>query len=299
MLIKFDQALRWIGSQPSFDVDIVNFSYRLNEGSIGAALRHAVASSGEKMIFFSAANNSPTDIGQEKYPSGLHDNVIVARSAGVDRVIRNSRAPPPDEQVKYQLFWTLGLNVPCDSAGSQLSGCAAATPILAAFAALIIQYASTCSITIKQKGMPPEFPLLSELIRKDNLEWLLRQIGTELRDGTVFVKPRDLFENLEDLKTTHEFLKLACTLDSSSIERQKALDRQRELEVRQARDREMRTRIREEQTQTQGEQTQANRTRTQTKAKQTRAQEEETENQEDSILGNSKLDPIRAWTYAM
>lgn len=125
----------------------------------------------------------------------MHEHVISVRGAYMSGAPVPDYNPRPTRNTRPQMFCTLARDVPCDLEGNTMSGCSVATPILAATAALFLQYAS-CIMAWDHMVEDLEPWRIKALHEKDVMEALFRKLGREMQPDTWYVQPRDLFDDL-------------------------------------------------------------------------------------------------------
>ncbi|KAK2055147.1 hypothetical protein LY76DRAFT_200231 [Colletotrichum caudatum] len=151
-----------------------------------------------ELLFFAASNN--TNNGPEKYPASMNDYVISVRGADINGSPIPEFNPAPSRGASvHPRVCTLAQDVPCDWERNTLSGCAVATPILAAASALFLQFSWGFTASEIETAVADYDPWLTEaLVERPAMESLFRLIGTEEQNNLWHVKPRDLFKNLRD-----------------------------------------------------------------------------------------------------
>lgn len=145
-----------------------------------------------RLLIFAAASDPGALF--EWFPAWLPD-VISVRGAGLEGDLIPDYNPIPSRTRESPMFCTLARDVPCElgnSGQNQMSGCPVATPILAATAALFLQYAAC----MNEWGF--EQWRADALHEKETMENLFQEIGRKVQGRTWFVQPRDLFEGLNE-----------------------------------------------------------------------------------------------------
>jgi len=93
-----------------------------------------------RVLFFAAAGNDGGNC-SELYPAALEPVISVRGTYGTSGFIdRYDPDPQPDGEGR-PLFGTLAYRVPCGPNDEEVSGCSIAAPILAATAAVFIEFA--------------------------------------------------------------------------------------------------------------------------------------------------------------
>ncbi|EFQ25226.1 uncharacterized protein GLRG_00370 [Colletotrichum graminicola M1.001] len=197
-------AIRW-SVEPEQDVDIINLSFGFDQEVTGIsdAIEEAIRVKKHKLLVFAAASNQGNGI--EKFPASMHASVISVRGAGTSGDPIPAYNPRPMASTAPRMFCTLAENVPCDSAGHNMSGCSVATPILAATAALFLQYASL--MTTKDPKVHGR--QVQALYKKNRMEDLFRSIGRPMQKDLWYVQPKDL---LRDSNTDIDHIIMAAEI---------------------------------------------------------------------------------------
>ncbi|KAH7393805.1 hypothetical protein DE146DRAFT_790176 [Phaeosphaeria sp. MPI-PUGE-AT-0046c] len=129
-----------------WNVDIVTMSFESSFycKEVEDAIYNAQILRNRRVLFFAAAGNEGGN-SPEFYPAAFDGVISVRGTYGSSGFISQYN---PDPQVCNEgkpLFGTLAYRVPCGSNGAEMSGCSIATPILAATAAIFIEFATSWS----------------------------------------------------------------------------------------------------------------------------------------------------------
>lgn len=173
----------------SFCVNMANVDTDLDD----SLERELEEQAGKEKLLFMPAHDG------QRYAPWLPLDIILVGSSD----IRGHPVPVTDPDAPTTLqrpnetVCTFSLDIPCDSEGNKLSGCSVATALLAATAALFLQYA-TCVANSGSYGKLGA-SCLRLLQQTEGMNKLFRSIGTprEIVGGegqqVYHVQPRDLF----------------------------------------------------------------------------------------------------------
>lgn len=134
-----DAARDW-----SIDIFSMSLGFEEEVGSIRDAIVEAEKIRKRKVLFFAAANNDGLH-SRELFPA-FHESVISVRGTGHDGSFVAQYNPPTySHKADMVLYGTLSKDVACGWVAGRLtkSGCSVATPIMAAIAAMAIQFVSS------------------------------------------------------------------------------------------------------------------------------------------------------------
>lgn len=98
------------------------------------------------ILFFAAAGNDGGNY-SELYPAALESVIPVRGTYGTSGFIHEYNPDPKPESEGRPLFGTLAYCVPCGPNDEEMSSCSIATPILAATAAVFIEFATSYANT--------------------------------------------------------------------------------------------------------------------------------------------------------
>jgi hypothetical protein len=143
-LTLIPQAITHAADPKGWNADIITMSFgsTFRSRDIEDAISSAQTLRNRCILFFAAAGNDGGNY-SELYPAALESVISVRGTYGTSGFIdRYNPDPQPDGEGR-PLFGTLAHRVPCGPNDEEMSGCSIATPILAATAAVFIEYATS------------------------------------------------------------------------------------------------------------------------------------------------------------